>query len=338
VLSGDNPETVRATVSHLNLPLAREPVAAGDALAAASAEDRERMLRERSVFGRVAPRQKVEILETLQREGSRVAMIGDGVNDVLSIKQADLGIAMGEGASAAKTVAALVLENNRFELLPETLDEGRTILRNLRRAGKLFLTKNVYFLFLVIVGVVMFHQVFPALPQQVTLLNALTIGMPAFLITLGRARAPAVKTRYLAEVGWFSVTTGLIVGLAGLVVMLLSRSWFDADDELQRTLLLSTLVLLGLGSLFRSLTDRERTLLIEDLPLWCWIGAAVLLYLIVMYWPVSARFFELMPLTESQWGLVAAVAVPAFVVCKLLDWLFPLMVPRSPNAAEPPPV
>src|SRR5579871_593585 len=103
-------------------------------------------------------------------------MIGDGVNDVLPIKSAQLGIAMGEGSSASKTVSGLVLENNNFALLPETLEEGRTIIRNLRRSAKLFLVKNVYSILLILAGVLLFNT-FPYEPQQVTLLNLLTIGI-----------------------------------------------------------------------------------------------------------------------------------------------------------------
>src|SRR5205823_11869510 len=129
IISGDNADTGRAPVGPLKLPRGEEPVVSGDQLAAAPRPAE--LVAGRSVFGRVSPRQKVEIVEELQRQGNHVAMIGDGVNDVLPIKKADLGIAMGEGSRAAKTVAGLVLENNSFDLLPATLDEGRAILNNL---------------------------------------------------------------------------------------------------------------------------------------------------------------------------------------------------------------
>src|SRR5262249_62373416 len=116
-------------------------------------------------------------VRTLKAQGRKVAMIGDGVNDVLPIKNSTLGIAMGEGSRAARTVAGLVLETNDFGLLPQTLDEGRIIVRNLRRAGKLFLTKNAYMLLLIVLGLMLFKLPFPLLTQQVTLLNFLTIGL-----------------------------------------------------------------------------------------------------------------------------------------------------------------
>jgi cation-transporting ATPase E len=119
-----------------------DPVVTGDQLAMAA--DPAKVIRTRSLFGRILPEQKVQIVQALQQQGHRVAMIGDGINDVLPIKWADLGIAMGAGSQASRTVAALVRANNDFALLPETLAEGRTIVRNLRRSCKLFLVKNVY--------------------------------------------------------------------------------------------------------------------------------------------------------------------------------------------------
>jgi cation-transporting ATPase E len=317
VVSGDNPETVRATVAHLKI--ARGPVITGDALEAAP--DRSELIERGSIFGRVAPHQKVEIVEALKGAGRFVAMIGDGVNDVLPIKSAQLGIAMGEGSQASKTVASLVLENNDFTLLPETLEEGRTIVRNLRRSAKLFLTKNVYSLLLILPGAVgLFGLPFPYVPQQVTLLNWLVIGMPALVIALTRerSRAPA-RTPFLWEVGGFVLRTGVVFGLAGLALLLLAVQVWDNDLQTQRTLLLSLLILLGITALFRALQDGESQPLAGDRNL-RWLGvAAVPLYLLAMYWPLSADFFRLTPLGWLDWLKVLAVAVPAYGLSLLSD-------------------
>jgi cation-transporting ATPase E len=320
ILSGDNPETVRATVGHVPLPLACEPVISGSELALAS--DPMNLIEQRSVFGRLTPQQKIEVVTTLQARGRHVAMIGDGINDILSIKRADLGIAMGEGSSAAKTVAGLVLENNNFQLLPATLDEGRTILRNLRRAAKLFLLKNVYSLFLIVMALAIFRLDFPYRPQQVTLLNALTIGIPALIITMSKDRfAAPSRPGFLREVGWFVLPSGAVIGIAGLVIFLISARGLGDDLRTQRTLLLTTLVLLGLGSLLRVLTHGESQPVRSDHTLRWLAFAALPVYGMAMYVPLTADFFELTPLTVSQWGLVLEVAVPAFLVCKVFDWL-----------------
>ncbi|HYV37791.1 MAG TPA: HAD-IC family P-type ATPase, partial [Gemmataceae bacterium] len=264
VISGDNPETVRATVSHLNLPLAHDPVVTGDQLQ--SSPNAQELIASRGVFGRIAPLQKVQIVQTLQEMGRHVAMIGDGVNDVLPIKKADLGIAMGDGSQAAKTVSSLVLENNNFALLPETLEEGRTILRNVRRSAKLFLVKNVYsFLLILAYASGLFGVPFPYEPQQVTLLNWLVIGIPALVIALSRERSTAAtKPRFLMEVGWFAIRTGVIFAVAGFTMLVLAVHVFNYEVKLQKTLLLSLLIFLGISALLRALRDGEKQTLKGD--------------------------------------------------------------------------
>jgi cation-transporting ATPase E len=321
IISGDNPETVRATVGMLKIPLAHEPVVSGDQLE--NAADKDDLILNRSVFGRVAPNQKVDIVEGLKRHGRYVAMIGDGVNDVLPIKKAHLGIAMGEGSSASKTVSGLVLENNSFALLPETLEEGRTIVRNLRRSAKLFLTKNVYAVFLLLAGVFPFTGLpRPFEPQQVTLLNWMTIGIPAFVIALSRERSrAATKPNFLAEVGWFVLRTGVVLGVCGLVLETLAAHVYGCDAATLRTMLLSYLTLTGLTTLLRTLTDAEEAGLRGDTKYRWFAAAAVPVYLAFMYLPPTAAFFVLTPLDRLQWGLVLAVSAPAAGLCLLSDRL-----------------
>lgn len=317
IISGDHPDTVLATVNKLGLALGREDAVTGEELTGA-----EEILAKRSIFARVAPRQKVEIVEALQRRGHRVAMIGDGVNDLLAIKRADLGIAMGEGSSATRAVAALVLENDRFALLPDTLAEGRNILRNLRRAGKIFLVKNVYTLLLILATLGVFALPFPYLPQQVTLLNKLTIGIPVFVITVSRTTAArSGHAGFLRSVGRFALVTGLASGLAGLGVMLLSARVLDDPEITQRTMLLSTLVLLGLGNLPRVLTAEGEQLTWTDRKFLWWPPLAVGLYALMMYWPLAADFFQLAPLDLTRWAIVFGATVAALLACVTWDRL-----------------
>jgi cation-transporting ATPase E len=321
VVSGDNPQTVRTLAGRLDLPLAREPVVSGQDLE--SAPDRADLVRGHSVFGRVTPRQKVEIVEALQGQGCRVAMIGDGVNDVLPLKRADLGIAMGAGSQAAKVVSGLVLENNAFALLPETLEEGRTILRNLRRSAKLFLVKNVYSLILILTFATGLGELpFPYIPQQVTLLNWLVIGMPALVIALTRERSTAAaRPGFLREVGWFALRTGIVFGLGGVTILALARHGLDYGERTQRTLLLSVLTLLGITALWRALKDGDSQPLAGDRRLRWLAAAAVPIYVVAMYWPFAAHFFELTGLGVVEWLLVLAVVVPAYLLTLLSDRL-----------------
>ena len=295
LLSGDHPETVRATVSRLHLPIADEPVRTGADLEAAT--DRAAMIENTSVFGRLTPQQKLDIITTLQAGGRRVAMIGDGVNDILSIKTADLGVAMGAGCSAVKTVADLVLETNSFDLLPDALAEGRIVLHNVRRAAKLFLLKNVYTMLLILISVGLLGEAFPYLPQQVTLLNVLTIGGPAILIMLSKVPPQAaVRVAFLSEVGRFVLGMGLTLGICGLAV------WYVGEGvEERRTLLLSTLILGGLGNVVL-VGDGDRRLL-------AWVVFAMLLYSTIMYVGPTAYFFALTPMDAKQWMTVVIAAI-----------------------------
>jgi cation-transporting ATPase E len=330
VVSGDNPETVRGTVGHLHTAWARGPVLSGQELAGAA--EPAALIDKHGVFGRVTPDQKVLIIQALQKSGRHVAMIGDGVNDVLAIKTADLGIAMGEGSQASKAVSGLVLENNSFTLLPEVLEEGRTIVRNLRRSAKLFLVKNVYSLIFILgyaSGV--FGIPFPYVPQQVTLLNWLVIGIPALAIALSReqSRTPT-KPRFLREVGWFAIRTGVVFGLAGLSILwITTRLHIDAAppdgsnprfiERVQRTMLLSVLIMLGITALWRALRDGEPATALGDKRLRLLATLALPIYLGAMYVPASARFFELEPLGIVNWGLVVLVAGAGYALTCLTD-------------------
>jgi magnesium-transporting ATPase (P-type) len=315
IITGDHPETTRATVSRLGLAANQNSITTGAELAAAA--DLRQFVEQRTIFARVAPQQKLEIIQILQQGGHRVAMIGDGINDILAVKRADLGIAMGAGSAATRTVAGLVLENDSFELLPATLQEGRNILRNLRQAAKLFLLKNVYTLILILVALGLLRLSFPYLPQQVTLLNVLTIGIPVLILTLNRQpSARASHAGFLTSVGWFALGTGTLMGLAGLAIYVYSARVLNDTEAMQRTMLLATLVVLGLGNLPRVLTEDGESMSAGDSPLLWWIPIAALLFALALYWPPAADFFVLEPLSLARWLLVWAVVV----VCMLLVW------------------
>ena len=181
VISGDNPLTVGAIARQAGIPGGDEPFDANEL-----PEDRDALadlLESRGVFGRVTPAQKRAMVGALQSRGHVVAMTGDGVNDVLALKDADLGIAMGSGAGATRAVAQLVLLDDQFSVMPSVVAEGRRVLGNIERVSDLFLTKSFYSLVLaVMTGIATLP--FPFLPRHLTLVTALTIGTPGFLLAL----------------------------------------------------------------------------------------------------------------------------------------------------------
>jgi cation-transporting ATPase E len=326
VISGDNAETVRATIAPLASAAGLPDLLEGHLVTGAEleeADDRSQVVLTHSVFGRTSPWQKVEIVRLLRGAGRQVAMIGDGVNDVLPIKNAQLGIAMGEGSSAAQTVAAMVLRTNDFSLLPATLDEGRTIVRNLRRAGKLFLVKNVYTVLFILGMVGLMRLPFPYEPQQVTLLNFLTIGAPALLIMLGRDPSSKASARgFFREIFSFAIRVGIVIGGVGLALMWsASREW-PGSPMLLHTLLLSMLVPLGAFTILRALNDGEERSSPRDNPLRLVALLGIVLYLIVMYVPPLAYFFELLPLDLVAWGWVLTAVAAGMVLMVASDWLW----------------
>lgn len=245
VISGDNPATVGAIAESVGLPGA---AAAIDARTLG--EDREQ-LREPvatgRVFGRVTPEQKRSLVHSLQDQGRTVAMTGDGVNDALALKDADLGIAMGSGAPATKAVARVVLLDGRFSTLPGVVAEGRRVIANMERVAALFLTKTTYAVLLAVV-VALVAWPYPFLPRHLTLVGALTIGTPAFFLALA-PNGQRYRQGFLDRVLQLAVPCGLICGTGVLVVygtLHLRGEELQASTGATLTLILMALWLLGI--------------------------------------------------------------------------------------------
>jgi cation-transporting ATPase E len=181
VISGDNAVTVGAIAAEAGIPGADKPIDARTL--PEDPTELEAVLEESSVFGRVTPAQKRAMVGALQRRGHVVAMTGDGVNDVLALKDADLGIAMGSGSAATKAVAQIVLLDNQFSVMPYVVAEGRRVLGNIERVSDLFLTKSFYAMVVSVVTVGLTLN-FPFLNRHLTLVTAFSIGIPSFFLAL----------------------------------------------------------------------------------------------------------------------------------------------------------
>ncbi|WP_460367946.1 HAD-IC family P-type ATPase, partial [Actinocorallia lasiicapitis] len=217
VISGDNPVSVGAIAAELGIPGADRPYDARD-LTPGNIEE---IVDTRSVFGRVTPQQKRDMVRALQARGHTVAMTGDGVNDVLALKDADLGVAMGSGSGATRAVAKIVLLNDSFATLPQVVAEGRRVLGNIERVANLFLTKTVYSILLaVLVGLIGVR--FPFLPRHLTLISTLTIGVPAFFLALA-PNLERAKPGFVPRVLRFAVPAGIACGAATFLGYMLAR-------------------------------------------------------------------------------------------------------------------
>ena len=242
ILSGDNPRTVAAVARAVGLEMRGEAFDARELPTEPSALAD--VLEAHTVFGRVSPDQKKGIVEALQSAGHTVAMTGDGVNDALALKTADLGVAMGSGADATKAVARIVLLDSKFSHLPHVVAEGRQVIANIERVSRIFLTKTVYaFTLAVIFGLLMWQ--FPLLPRQFGITDGLTIGIPAFFLALlpnTRRYIPGFLERALR----FCVPVGLLIAVVVVTVTALARFGMSAPEPQVQGAVVIALTVAGL--------------------------------------------------------------------------------------------
>jgi len=241
VISGDNPRTVGAVAARVGMAGADTPYDARELPddPAALAE----ILETRSVFGRVTPQQKRAMVGALQSKGHVVAMTGDGVNDALALKDADIGVAMGSGAAATRAVAQLVLLDGKFATLPGVVAEGRRVIANIERSANLFVTKTVYAI-LIAVFVAIAGWKYPYLPRQLTIVSTFTIGIPGFFLALAPNKRRYVPG-FLERVLRFTVPAGAVGAVAALSAF--GLAFYGDDVVLREARTCATLALCAVG-------------------------------------------------------------------------------------------
>ncbi len=240
LISGDNPQTVAALAQMAGISKDVD-VISGLQLEEMSEAQFEATVERTTVFGRITPEQKQRIVQALRKEGHYVAMMGDGVNDVLSLKQAQMGIAMESGSQATRAVADMVLLNDQFGVLPEAIKEGQRILNGMRDNMRLFLARTMYAALLIIIAGYIGTE-FPFTPKHNSLLTTLPVGIPAVFLTIW-ARAGQPQKGLLRSVAEFILPAGFSITVVLLVVYLLYN---DDPLQLQRTVLTTAALLMGL--------------------------------------------------------------------------------------------
>ncbi len=305
VISGDSPATVAAIASRVGLGTA-EPVDATEMRD--SPEALADLLAHHTVFGRVTPRQKRALVAALQSSGHVVAMTGDGVNDVLALRDADLGIAMGSGSAASRSAGRVVLLDDAFAILPTLLAEGRRVLANVERVSKLFVTKTVYAALLAL-AISIARVPYPFYPRNFTLISTLTIGVPAFFLALPPAIS-RLRSGYLRRVRSFTVPVGIVLAAATLTIYLVDRHHGGGTPQARTaaTIVLGTCGLWVLGHLARPFTWWKILLVIAMAGPF---AGVVLL-------PSARHFLAFQAVTGWSLVLSAVVAGSAIVVLELL--------------------
>ena len=321
VISGDNAVSVGAVAGSLGLHgevmdarrLPGEPAALADTM------------QEYTVFGRVRPDQKRSMVHALQARDHTVAMTGDGVNDVLALKDADIGVAMGSGSPAARSVAQIVLLDNKFATLPYVVGEGRRVIGNIERVSNLFLTKTVYSVWLaLLVGIwglvaALTHStplLFPFQPIHVTIAAWFTIGIPAFVLSLApnneRAHSGFVRRVMLA-----ALPSGLTVGIATFICYLIAYPWHGVTPERQTQASTAALITLLISALWVLATVAR--------PYQWWRIALVvtsgLAYVVIFSIPWARTKFMLDPSNVALTVTAIAIGFAGAVVIEILWWM-----------------
>ncbi|MGH9134866.1 MAG: HAD-IC family P-type ATPase [Ilumatobacteraceae bacterium] len=304
VISGDNQRTVGAVCRRVGLRGADDPVDARqlptDAEQLADAMD------SGTVFGRVTPHQKQAMVKALQSRGHVVAMTGDGVNDVLALKDADCGIAMASGSDASRAVAQVVLLDSSFTSLPAVLAEGRRVINNIERVASLFLVKTTYATFFAL-ATVLSGVTYPFLPRHLTLVGTFTIGVPAFFLALAPNRA-TVTSGFLGRVLRIALPGGLLASVATFVAYLVARNTDGlslAQERTTATLVLASSAIIVLTRVARPLQPWKVLLIVV---------MATFLALTTVFDPLRDYFAIVDPPRGTMIMAIAVIAATAVLI------------------------
>lgn len=306
IISGDNPSTVAAIARRVGLKDVDDGFDAR--FLPEDPEELRKILQEQVVFGRVAPEQKKLLVTTLKSMGHTVAMTGDGINDTLAIKEADMGIAMNSGSAATKAVARLILLDGKFSHLPKVVAEGRQVIANMERLSMLFFTKTTY-----AVGLAFFFGVllmrFPFIPRQLSIVDSLTIGFPAFFLALlpnQQRYQPGFLRRSLS----FAIPTGLSITIA-LVIYSVFSHHLGVSPSAMRTGATLLLTLTGIWTL----TVLSRPINFIKLAI---IAVMMLLLFAVFAVPFVRIFFQLVDIPLGLSLLILSIVVPLMIIIGII--------------------
>ncbi len=308
LISGDNPDTVAALAYQAGFRPEEDKAISGITLARLDESDFVKAVRTHTIFGRITPEQKQRIVEILRGNGHYVAMVGDGVNDVLSLKKAQVGIAMQDGSQATRAVADIVLLGNKFEVLPDAFLEGQRILNGMNDSMRLFLTRT-FFTVLLILMAGFINTDFPFTPRHNALLTSLPVGIPALFLAYW-AKTGQPQKSLLVSVSQFVIPAGFSLAVVSVFIWILYLTYDAADVETARSVLTTAALIGGLWIILLAEREREH---------WRNGGAAAYdsrrlllamgmlsLFVVVMAVPSLRDFFEMKPLSLADLATIAA--------------------------------
>ena len=313
IISGDDLDSVKTIAEKVGVKDLK-----GVNLSALKSKDYETLVKNYSIFTRVTPSEKKELIKALEKQGRTVAMTGDGVNDILAMKEADCSLAIGEGSDAARRAAKFVLLDSGFEGIPNIIDEGRQSINNLERSTSLFLAKTVYASILAVVFVFLPFS-YPFKPIEMTLLNFACIGFPGLILSLEK-NTNRIKDKFVTNILTYSLPIGLTVSLAMIALAVIAGLNNFPHYELSTTAVFITFVidLILIYWISKPLNKLRITLLITIIAIMA----------IVFLWPFARDFFEFTFLTQN--GLIVSLSLIAasFVVFEILRRILAHFAPK----------
>ena len=317
VISGDNPKTVAMVAKSVGITIK----GVYDARMMNEETDLNMVVEENNIFGRVKPDQKRLLIRALKNNGHVVAMTGDGVNDVLALKESDCGIAMNSGADAARNVSELVLLNSNFDSMPKIVKEGRRTINNVERSATLFLSKTIYASLLAVLFLFI-NYTYPFQPIQMTLINGFTIGMPAFILAL-EPNESRVKGKFLANVISKAIPSG-VTTVVNILLLVFVASLINLPNEQTSTaavIITAYTAILLIYRISKPLNLLRKVLLIT-------LSIALIL---IMLLPLGREIFSLVWLTPNSLLILLPLMYVSTRLFKLLSNLVNMLIKKKSN-------
>ena len=311
VISGDNPRTVSEVAKKAGIKGAENYV---DASTLKSDSDIDEAMRKYTVFGRVTPEQKCKFVKSLKRRGEFVAVTGDGVNDVLALRDADCSVAMASGSDAAVQAAQVVLLESDFARMPEVVAEGRRVVNNLERSGSLFLVKNI-FSFITSVLAIIFTIAYPLVPAQISLISAFTIGIPGFLLSQAPNR-DLITGNFVSNILMRAAPGGLTDMIVVMMMIILGGIFNISQVEISTS---CTFLLMVVGMIMVARASK---------PIDRYKGAVIGLCIcgLALCYAIIPAFFGMTRMALQSWVICGALALLSVAILRwttvLIEWLW----------------
>lgn len=319
ILSGDSAKSVQEVAREIGWKISDDDLISGDELEKVSDADIKQTVSDKIIFARLKPEHKLRIIKTLKKEKIYTAMIGDGVNDLPAIKEADMGIAMEEGSSITKEVADIVLLKNKFSLLPQIFDEGNKIINTVNSIGKLFLTKNFFVIFITLMSV-LFLLDFPLTPRRVSLINIFGIALPAFMITLKNMNIEKSKN-FMTDLFSFVIISAIVIVTAGYTGVYIVEKFHSVSEKDIQMVMLSIMIITNMTNYFSITLQKTETA--ENKFYYVIYGFAILLVFIffavtqinsdIIY--LVKEFYEIDNVRRDLWPTILIISlISSFVL------------------------